>query len=55
MAETGYGHTHANENNRAMGYILDQDQIINAPCWNVSSRYAAGGLYSTVGDLYKWD
>lgn len=55
MAETGYAHTHTYEKIGALGYFLDQDQIINAPCWDVSIKRAAGGLYSTVGDLYKWD
>ena len=43
--------------NRASGYSFDpiQGQYVNASGWDVSQRYAAGGLYSTVGDLYKWD
>jgi len=55
LIETGYAYTNANDVNHALGYFTDGDQINNAPCWDVSIKYAAGGLYSTVGDLYKWD
>jgi CubicO group peptidase (beta-lactamase class C family) len=30
-------------------------QIVNTYCWDVSHKYGAGGLYSTAGDLNKWD
>jgi CubicO group peptidase (beta-lactamase class C family) len=57
MSETGYDRLSTIVKNRASGYSVDQihSQIINAPCLEVSQNYAAGGLYSTVGDLYKWD
>jgi CubicO group peptidase (beta-lactamase class C family) len=57
MSETGYNHSSTIVKNRASGYSFDpiQSQLINARPLDVSLEYAAGGLYSTVGDLYKWD
>jgi CubicO group peptidase (beta-lactamase class C family) len=55
LTETEYGFTQNSENDHALGYIVDQDQLIKAPCSHVSTAYASGGLTSTVGDLYKWD
>jgi len=57
MNETGYDSSSTIVKNHASGYTLSEinSQIINAPCWDVSIKYAAGGLYSTVGDLFKWD
>jgi CubicO group peptidase (beta-lactamase class C family) len=57
MTETGYDRTSAIVKNRAVGYTLDQNtiQFVNVHCEDVSFKYAAGGLYSTLGDLYKWD
>jgi CubicO group peptidase (beta-lactamase class C family) len=57
LSETGYDRFSTIVTNRASGYDFDQiqGQYVNAPGWDVSQRYAAGGLYSTVGDLYKWD
>jgi CubicO group peptidase (beta-lactamase class C family) len=57
MTETGYDRSSAIVKNHASGYSFDRDQgqLINAPCMDASIKYAAGGLYSTVGDLYKWD
>jgi CubicO group peptidase (beta-lactamase class C family) len=57
MTETGYDRLSTIVKNRASGYSFDQTQgqYVNAPGEDVSQEYAAGGLYSTVGDLYKWD
>ena len=56
MNETGYDRSSTIVKHRASGYSIDQNgDIDNTPFWDVSQRYAAGGLYSTVGDLYKWD
>jgi CubicO group peptidase (beta-lactamase class C family) len=56
MFETGYDRFNPIVKKRASGYSIDQNfNIINTPSMDVSQRYAAGGLYSTVGDLYKWD
>jgi CubicO group peptidase (beta-lactamase class C family) len=57
MSESGYDRASTIVKNRASGYSFDQihSQFVNALNWDVSQRYSAGGLYSTVGDLYKWD
>jgi CubicO group peptidase (beta-lactamase class C family) len=55
MTETGYNYDHLIIENRASGYSQEGFQDINAPCSDVSTQYSAGGLYSTVGDLYTWD
>ena len=55
MIDTGYNYDHLIVENRASGYSQDVFEDINAPCWDVSTQYSAGGLYSTVGDLYTWD
>lgn len=57
MTDTGYDHSGAIVNKCASGYSLDpiNNSCLNAACWDVSLKFAAGGLYSTVGDLYKWD
>ena len=52
MTELGYDRSSPIVKERASGY---SNQYVKAYCWDVSLKYAAGGLYSTTGDLYKWD
>jgi CubicO group peptidase (beta-lactamase class C family) len=40
---------------RASGYWIRNGQVENAGYVDASIPFAAGGLYSTVGDLYKWN
>lgn len=40
---------------RASGYVRTYDGLVNARFSDRSNAYAAGGLYSTVEDLYRWD
>jgi CubicO group peptidase (beta-lactamase class C family) len=40
---------------RAAGYVKQDGAIVNAPYIDMSIPYAAGALYSTVGDLCLWD
>ncbi|MBF5042215.1 serine hydrolase [Aggregicoccus sp. 17bor-14] len=40
---------------RASGYVLKPEGYVNAPYLDMSIPYAAGSLYSTVGDLFLWD
>lgn len=40
---------------RAAGYEKQGGTYVNAPYLDMSIPYAAGSLYSTVEDLYKWD
>jgi CubicO group peptidase (beta-lactamase class C family) len=51
MGDTGYDH---NEDGLAIGYP-NQDSIFPAEYIDMLTPFAAGGLYSTVEDLYKWD
>jgi CubicO group peptidase (beta-lactamase class C family) len=40
---------------RASGYTWDGDAYHNAEFFDMSNAAGAGGLVSTVGDMYKWD
>jgi CubicO group peptidase (beta-lactamase class C family) len=52
MANTGYDHNRDILPDRAQGY---SNSITNADYIDMSVPYAAGGLYSTVEDLFLWD
>jgi CubicO group peptidase (beta-lactamase class C family) len=49
MSNTGYDH---NDGSLATGYL---NRLMKAPYIDMSIPYAAGGLYSTVEDLHRWD
>lgn len=55
MTDSGYERMSAILPQRASGYISASDTWLNAPYLDSSNAYAAGGLYSTVDDLLKWD
>jgi CubicO group peptidase (beta-lactamase class C family) len=55
MKETGYDHAATVLPKRAAGYVLTPDGYENAAYLDMSIPFAAGSLYSTVDDLYKWD
>lgn len=55
MNDSGYDHYADIVPKRASGYELQLAGVINAPYLDMSLPYAAGSLYSTVEDLYKWD
>lgn len=55
MKDSGYDHYADILQKRAAGYQLDLADVVNAPYLDMSIPYAAGSLYSTVEDLYKWD
>jgi CubicO group peptidase (beta-lactamase class C family) len=55
MKDSGYGSNSRIIVNRAEGYVWAGDGFRNAPYIDMSVPFAAGGLYSTVLDLYKWD
>ena len=55
MHDTGYDHWSPIISRRATGYQDTFDGIENAPYLDMSLPYAAGSLYSTVEDIYKWD
>ncbi len=55
MKNSGY-HYHAEEpKDHAVGYVLLHDELVNAEFLDMSTIRAAGGLQSTVEDLWLWD
>jgi CubicO group peptidase (beta-lactamase class C family) len=54
MLDSGYAHGEALIAKRAAGYTQPGKTIANAAYTHMSVPYAAGGLYSTTGDLLKW-
>ena len=52
MSDSGYDRSNMVVKNRASGYSWD-GRVLNADCEDVSIKFSAGGLYSTVGDLYN--
>jgi CubicO group peptidase (beta-lactamase class C family) len=57
MRDTGYDNSTSILPQRASGYRLDweNDVLLNAMYLDMSIPFSAGGLYSTVEDLYRWD
>ncbi len=55
MNDSGYDHNSTVLKNRASGYDLSGGEIRNSQYVDMSVPFAAGALYSTVEDLYKWD
>lgn len=54
MASTGYDHNQQILKRRAAGYSLREGIPINAAYIDMSLPFSAGGLYSTVADMYIW-
>ncbi len=55
MNDSGYDHCADILPKRASGYQQVLAGVVNAPYLDMALPYAAGSLYSTVEDLYKWD
>lgn len=55
MKDTGYDTSAPLIRHRAAGYQKTPDGYENAPYLDMLLPYAAGSIYSTVEDLYKWD
>jgi CubicO group peptidase (beta-lactamase class C family) len=57
MHDTGYDSATRIMPQRASGYRREGDTatFANAPYLDMSIPFSAGGLYSTVEDLYRWD
>ena len=55
MHDTGYDHTEQVLSQRASGYRSTSDGITNAEFTDMSVPFAAGALYSTTGDLFRWE
>ncbi len=54
MEDTGIDRSHAILPNRAAGYSPSSNGVINAEYVNMAIPAGAGALYSTTGDLLKW-
>jgi CubicO group peptidase (beta-lactamase class C family) len=55
MTDTGYDWSERLLPRRASGYARRDEGLVNAPFLDMQQPYSAGSLYSTVGDLLKWD
>lgn len=55
MQDTGYDNHGDILKNRATGYEKQGGEYINSNYIDMTIPYAAGSMYSTVEDLYKWD
>lgn len=56
MENSGYYHQNMSDKNHAVGYSQFTDPPVPADMTGVEmTAYAAGGLYSSTEDLYKWD
>lgn len=55
MQDTGYDLLSTVLPKRAAGYEKTATGLVNAPYIDMMGPYAAGSMYSTVGDLYKWE
>jgi CubicO group peptidase (beta-lactamase class C family) len=55
MKDSGYDMPDPILPKRASGYEKRGGTYINAPYLDMTTPYAAGALYSTVEDLYRWD
>jgi CubicO group peptidase (beta-lactamase class C family) len=55
MKDTGYDHWSTILPKRAAGYSQQLVGVVNSDYLDMALPFAAGSLYSTVEDLYKWD
>lgn len=55
MQDSGYDDQKLILKNRASGYSIRDGRVVNADFGDMSFPYAAGGIYSTVEDIYRWD
>jgi CubicO group peptidase (beta-lactamase class C family) len=55
MTNSGYDHHSSLIEKRAGGYQKTPGGFVNTTYLDMSIPYAAGSLYSTVEDLFKWD
>jgi CubicO group peptidase (beta-lactamase class C family) len=55
MKDSGYVHPETVLSHRAAGYERTPGGFRNARFYDMSIPFAAGAMYSTVGDLLRWD
>lgn len=54
LSQTAYDENQVTIENRASGYIYTGNNLFNAPYLELSNVHAAGGMRSTINDLYSW-
>ncbi len=55
MSHSFFDFRNSNDTNRATGYKkLNANEQVIAQRWDSTVTYAAGGIFSTTGDMYKW-
>jgi CubicO group peptidase (beta-lactamase class C family) len=55
MKNTGYDHPRVILRDRAQGYTIENETLLNAIHFAMDTPFSAGALYSTVEDLFIWD
>ncbi|MDH3285143.1 MAG: serine hydrolase, partial [Acidobacteriota bacterium] len=55
MRDTGVHHWSTVLDHEATGYSVEGDEVKRALDWDMSRAGGAGALYSTVGDLFRWN
>jgi CubicO group peptidase (beta-lactamase class C family) len=55
MVNSGYDRTADILKERASGYQIQNGHVINADFIDMSVPFAAGGIYSTVEDMHRWN
>jgi len=55
LKDTGYDSQTTILRHRAQGYVPGPGGLMNAPYTSMTIPFAAGSLYSTTGDLLKWE
>ena len=55
MNRSGFDFANLKDSNKATGYnVLTGDMVVPASIVDSTVSYAAGAIYSTIGDLYRW-
>jgi CubicO group peptidase (beta-lactamase class C family) len=56
MTHSGFDFKNLKDTNKVVGYLaFDKSLQVIAPIVDSSASFAAGAMYSTLDDLYKWD
>lgn len=55
MAHSGYDRARDITKERASGYQIIDGRVVNSDFIDMSIPFSAGGIYSTVEDMYRWN
>ena len=55
MLDSGYDHPSVVLKDRASGYAKEKGHVVNAMYMEMDTPFGGGSMYSTVGDLLRWD